>query len=783
MEAEWNLDTSQVFSSIDVAQISMCDIDEDEKHLATKLRMLILSNQIALTGVPAVLVQTSPDYATTKSTSPVVIVFNCFGTFDESLVPSWGVLSKFVWNPTELFTNEISEHFVRALTLCNYYKMREMKPIFFTSFLLFPASSNILEPFLYQQVPVLKNGSLTLRTVVQDGLQCVVGAKRLPSKGDFLLLPPLNHPVIVNKVDSTSKNVTLLTVDRVTLNLEFPRCYVRLTKPSLVLQRLFAGETVLDQSRRDVQHVEKLCQFKDVDPFSFTERDLEIYFSQRGLQTGHSGTSESDPYVSVLEDPDPTPDQILSEQVSDLETRHIILDCIGRDAVLSLQEPELVCPVSSYLTLFEFDFGFANVSLPRCAKRFMNTSKVSFTKLSVPSLTVNSDGVAKDSLADRIIQNWESDKILPISGEKPCHFVAFCLQNLPKHSVENFMQSLRHAYNQYGFGEMKPMPVSLVTVQPNTIKEDIIRYFRVHAPISEFQKHPVISFVFCDPISDFNPHTILMYVPPAALNSASDIEIRSLTFVIYSRIRGLFLPLNGVREMPKDPADAAICGHRYAPPFLLHRPISDVMEIHIAWDDVTEHCAVVDDVGSILHHFESFKLQNVIELMQSFQRIIGMKLSLMTLTILGEGLTGEQLQTYSEALNRYGYGHIPLFTVAPGSGIQAEFPDNFETDAIVFDSPEQMHESRGQIVQPNAMCYVISQHNPAYKVAIYKGDNPRRCLEDYVTKMSNLTWCSVKPGIRGRTISYPPHVCAVLSKNKSSCHVLSRFEFLPSKFI
>ena len=787
MEAEWNLDTHQSFLNINVIQLSMDARDEDEKHLATKFRMLILSNQIAMSGVPAAFAPSSPSYATRKSSSAVVLVFDCFENFDTSALPFWCVSSAFEWDATKLFTDEICEHFLRALTLCNYYRMIDMKPMYFTSFLLFPSSGNVLEPFLFQQVPVLKDGVLRLRTVVQDGLGCIVGSRKAPSKGDFLLVPPLNHPVLVHATDERTKQITVVTVDRVTLVLDAPVKFVKLTKPSLVLHKLFTSDAVVEVVRDGVRSSGKLCQFKDIDPFTFTAKDLEEYFNQRGAEDG-TVTPETDVVVSVLEDPEPSTEQILSEEVSDPQARARILECIGRNAILPPQEPKLTCIVANFLSFFRFDFGFSTVGLPKYARRLADsrcsiTSKVPYARLGIPRLIVNMDGKRSEIEANEIIQRWEDSKMMPISGEKNCHYVVFALQNIPRGGVEDFMRSLSHSYTQYGFGNMTRYPKDdyFHHVQPSTMKDDITRFFRTMQTV-EFQTYPVITFIVSDPIYDphFVPHSILTYIRPSSINYASDVEIRSLAFVVYSRMRAFNPEPYGMLNVVTDsPAAVAIFGHRYAPPFQLSRR-GDTMQIHIAWDDQTGLCAIIDDVGSVLHHLQSVQLANIIEIMRSFKEMLDTKLSGMTLTVLGEGLTTDQYQTYSRALDQNGFDEVQIFTVSPAPGVEASFPEAFGDDAIIFDSPEQMYETPGPLARAQASCYVISQHNPPYKASIYKGEDPNKSLELYVTAMSHLTWCSVKPGIPNRTISYPPHVCALLRKNECRVQTLSRFEFLPS---
>ena len=94
------------------------------------------------------------------------------------------------------------------------------------------------------------------------------------------------------------------------------------------------------------------------------------------------------------------------------------------------------------------------------------------------------------------------------------------------------------------------------------------------------------------------------------------------------------------------------------------------------------------------------------------------------------------------------------------------------------DGPDAVQQEH--YVQPSATCYVMSKFQPPYMASIYRRGGNQQLLE-YVTKMSHLSWLSVKPGDEKRTISYPPHICALLRKNNCTCLTISRFEFLPSQ--
>ena len=155
-----------------------------------------------------------------------------------------------------------------------------------------------------------------------------------------------------------------------------------------------------------------------------------------------------------------------------------------------------------------------------------------------------------------------------------------------------------------------------------------------------------------------------------------------------------------------------------------------------------------------------------------------------TLSLLSEGMPKLIYKSINEKF-KFIIDQMKLFTIFPCSSIQFDFNENFDDDIIVFDKLEQSIESKeGQFLPPEETCFVGSQNLPIYTVSLYSKDawrNSKSILNDFVQRMSHLSWLSVKPGSEKRTISYPPHIAALLRKNHSRTDIISKFEFLPSK--
>ena len=145
-----------------------------------------------------------------------------------------------------------------------------------------------------------------------------------------------------------------------------------------------------------------------------------------------------------------------------------------------------------------------------------------------------------------------------------------------------------------------------------------------------------------------------------------------------------------------------------------------------------------------------------------------------TLSILAEGLSASFLEEFKSKLDQ----DILLFSVYPASTVQILFDEDFDDDVIIEDVQQIAFSEQEKYLEPISSVYIASKYHPSYKASVYHGS--KEDLIEYVKTMSNLSWLSVKPGQEKRTISYPPHICALLRKNGCDTTVLSKFEFLPT---
>ena len=480
-----------------------------------------------------------------------------------------------------------------------------------------------------------------------------------------------------------------------------------------------------------------------------------------------------------MEEPIPTFYHVLSEQEFDKNTRKIIGNLILNSSNFPSSRLETKCIIANFLSFFRFDFGFSNITPPKSAYKFLNNTKISYQKIGIPFISViKNSWYILDVKADTIINDWIEERYLPISGVKSCSFVVFANNDISCSCVKAFMSHLSYIYNLYGFGTLRPFhssPFQFVqeSIMPSTIMDFFTKY-----STTEYQQCPVLSFIIGNPIyiTDFHPHSIITYIRPSSVISASEEEIKTLAFVVYSRIRLMSPTPLGMIDMHQNDASPLIFGFRYQPPFLLKRKEenSSLIGFHYAWDYTTKKFSVVDDIGSILHVLVIDSIDRLSLFIQDCCNIVENHVSQKTLSILAEGLSASFLEEFKSKLDQ----DILLFSVYPASTVQILFDEDFDDDVIIEDVQQIAFSEQEKYLEPISSVYIASKYHPSYKASVYHGS--KEDLIEYVKTMSNLSWLSVKPGQEKRTISYPPHICALLRKNGCDTTVLSKFEFLPT---
>lgn len=769
--AFWNLG-SECFSNIIVYQIGLKYEYRNDCNYSD-INLLILSHQLSHFGIPSFYLESYPHYSNMKVDGSVIVAFDIFSKMDEfnkeikSLNDSL-IIHHWTWNVESYFSFAISEHLTRAIVLYEYYQNMDMEPLYFTSFLLFPARKTVLQPFIFQPVALKKNGKIYFRNIFQDGLKCAI-IKR-PNIDDYVLVPPFEHPFKV--IGCLDKFLTVISIDKKSFTFQLPRKIVLLTKPNLIIPRLFKFE-----------RAKETIKFENLEIFDYTEDDINNFLE--------NNTEIEDNVVSYLDTPGLKLNQILSDQVSNINTREMIMKGIGDD--FQFPSKRIFCPaiVANFLSYFRFDFGFVPSHTRKPFRTSLKDTPINFEELGIPDVVINKDGNLAKVKADKIITDWLPNKYLPISGEKKCHFVVFSYSTVPRPNVIAFINQIAHIYNLFGFGTLKPyQPDSYYSIPKHLIESQITRFYNKYS-LSQFQQDPLLTFIVGSRVheKDFFPHSIITHINPDSIYSATEEEIKLLAFVVYSRIR-LFSPTPTSTGIFQNYAIPIIFGFRYEPPFLLSKKDSNNNNIsfHFAWDPSSYKCAIIDDIGSILHVFDVNDINLFPRIIDDFRELVEQNISQITFSVLGEGLTKSFLKKFKKTFKSYNH-KILLFSITPSPAVQVTFENDFDSDVIIFDEYEEIvvnsfHskeiiEEDVKFENPLSTCFVASKVQLPYQVSIYSGGN-KNDLYDFVELMSHLSWLSVKPCDEKRTNSFPPHICALLRKNGCDSIVISRFEFLPS---
>jgi hypothetical protein len=759
--------------SFDIIQITVDAALPESNAMANNFRLLVLSHRLGHQGVPAFYLDGTPPYSSFPAAGAVVVAFDLFRSFDRfRLSDELFEAHRWTWDATADLPISFFDHLQRALTVRAFYEFRKYDPLYFTTFLLVAGTDMISEPFIYQPVPVRRSGTICVRTVIQGGLSVLVGARLGVQVGSYVLVPPFEHPFSV--VALLRGKLTLLYVDRSVRTILPDRVFAHLTNPNLAMPSYFKCDGPMRQPLQ-----KELAALKATDFFDYEPAELARYFAARFASDSEG---QDDMLSSLFEYEEPTIIHMIGEQIESPDERRAVEKAIGNEPYFPSKRCKLQLIIANFLSFFRFDFGFSEVSPPSNGQGLATYSFCEYQRLGIPRILVNYHGALRDVPADTVCERWEEERFLPISGPKNCHFVVFSHSVIHRQAVECFFSEFSHIYNLLGFGRIAPVPEieCFYFELPDHLATKIDEFFKGY-PLSEFRECPVLSFIVAPPIFDpaFHPHTIVTYVRPAIVTSASEDEMKSLALVVYSRIR-VFAPSPfGMIDVAGFETATLFFGYRYQPPYLLRRQ-HPFFTMHVAWDPVGELTTWMDDMGSVLHVLPRTSLDVVARLLNDFQAFLTGPDVRITFTVLGEGISADLFGAIERKFGQL-LKITSVFAVAPAPAVQGLFKDVFDDDVVISAPMEQA--SDGAFRLPLATCFVASQRQPAYACSLYfsaQRGEPEGLLMEYVKNMSHLSWLSVKPGSEKRTISYPPHVCALLRKNHSETLVVNRFEFLPS---
>lgn len=786
MRGKWNLGDRE-YRAIRILLIQLPPDCTDISEQADRLRLLALSHSICYNHIPSFYLDQPPDYFPSDRNVPSVIVFDLDDCFETFKLPGYCVINQKTWNPVELFNAEISNHLQRALALRSYYEYRNYRTLYFTSFILVTDFPLTIDPFILYHIPVLRNGAVTIRTNIQGNLNFILDYPYKPKENTYILIPPHEHAFKV--MASDSKEAILKYVDlteRVIQWKETP--FVYMTSPNVSIGKYYTDNpTKTNKATSEAPKVEQkkiLSNFQPENLIEVSEKDIDDFFQNIYAEKSDDSTANGKDEELYLAFPDLTPNDVISELIENPDERKCVAKALSTPEIFPEKPQVITLLVANFLSTHRFDYGFGSTSPPPGTTDFAEYSEFEYQHLGTPQVCVLQDRSVIKVDSTRVVFDWDENLYRPISGPKSASFVVFYDKQFTENDVRTFFNQLKNIYTSFNFGELFEYPkgASYFSCTPEQIPQAVETFFKQKIQ-TQFQNEPLMTFIVGDPIfsADFNPHSIVSYIRPSAIHCADTTEIKTIAFVVYSRVR-VFTPRPfGMVFLANKEIAACFFGYRYQPPSFLTTNEHVELGMHVCWDLRVGLTAWVDEIGAVMHVLPVSNIDRLFQFLREQTSLFNTSKVRITISILAEGISKpllDELKMKSMQLNL----PITVFSVYPSATIQVSFKEDFKDDVIVYCDVEYVEEVCPNPAKPYATCFVVSKQEQPYSISLFtESFDPRMTLFDYAQNMSHLSWLSVKPTMEGRTISYPPHMMALLRKGNGPVAQISQLEFLPSK--
>ena len=774
---KWNLQTEN-YQFIKIYQIKLTineSIDID------KFRLLVLSHSLSLKQIPSVFSENSFLIFPNTTEKYCVICFDIYNNFNNINLNELFLIDNFIWDFSINNFNFIINLFQYSLTNYYFYKFINYSPIYFSNFLYFEFFENISNQILFKPIPILNNKSLIIRIFIQENIYLESNYFNIPNINSFLLISPYPNPFLVLDSNKDLIHVKNVNEEYFTFNLN-SIYYLKILKPNILLKKFFEfnSEDFFELIKRNQKDKIKsnIFSVENKDFINFEIKDIENFLLNQSYEKNSN--------LNFLIDFLPShPTYLIYEIENNLNNQKILNQIFQKFNMFPNKYFNSTLSISGFLSFIRFDFGFSKISPPKFSNLFLNFSNFNFKNLGIPNVLVNQNGNLIEYPANLIIENWIENQFLPISGPKYCHFVVFIDKSygFTLENIQNYISQMKNLYNLLGFGNIKELSndESYHFILSSSIIDSIDNFFKKKS-LAEFQQYPIITFLISSTVFNpsFLPHSILTYIRPNSILSSSSIEISAIAFITYCRVRFFSPSPYGMYSISSREPAVLFFGFRYQPPILLNRKTDNYI-LHFLWDNNNELLSCVDDIGSLLHVFHCFNLNRIYDFfldLIDFLKDINLKI---TFSLFSEGISNdlyeEIIQKFSNILNI-----ISIFSLFPSPYIQFLTDFNFIDDGIVFSNIESQFIINNLKI-PLSSCFIISKNQPSYQISLYFTNNNLNFneeLEFIAHQFSNLSWLSIKPTCELRTLSYPPHLSALLRKNNGITSIVSPFEFLPS---
>lgn len=543
-------------------------------------------------------------------------------------------------------------------------------------------------------------------------------------------------------------------------------------------------------------------QLKEEEDFEYYEEDDDEpdYFiikkdkkprKKRKRRPIEEGSCIFDSQTSYFTFPDITYTTIINEEITNKGIREILTNSFKRFAEERLPNlTELNLPSISFPSFFEFAIPLRKSQPFKSTTCFTHYAPIEIQKIHHPSVLVNGNGTPHETSPTSIFTEWKTNHYLPISGRKSGTFVVFIVDvDIEINKVMDYFDSLIVAFTTYELGDLKPYreAETFIKTTEKDLYEVASNFFEVDKSnsqtLSEFQQQPLLPFIICHPY--FNQtmmqHSLFTTIPIQKVRSIKQSEIDHLAFIVYNRIRTFNPSPFGRINLPPPILASLFFGYRYQHPYHLARYSKDKLTLHIVWDPNTLAATFIDDIGSVLHTFQNQNLTNLIIHISSLIQHLKNLVVNITFSILGESAQTELISSAISLFSQANINNFSIFSIVPTPQIQFMVDHDGNEDFVVFDDPELTITTNYSPAVPTATCYVAAVDQPVYRISYFynsKGSEPKKCLTDFATEMSNLSWLSVNVETNTREYSYPPNLAVLLQKIQVKTSVVTGFDFL-----
>ncbi|OHS93171.1 hypothetical protein TRFO_11982 [Tritrichomonas foetus] len=783
---EWNLD-SRGFHTVTTSIIRYIPDTTDLTDSQPNLRLLVLSHQLAQQGTPAFFIDKLPKYIGNlidDNNQPFVIVFDFYSQFGNFNLPYFFQFDTIEIEFSSVFTNELTDHITRAITLLLYYKFHNLSPCYHSSFLLFPSSETWFEPFILRYVPVLIKGNVHFRTYLIGNLNVHVDSQSHFNENTYVLIPPYEHPFCIQS--STPTQITAKYSDNQTI-LTFQRNDIRITQllnPSPTLINIFnPSPPIVQGANFGNEHEHKFCQFKNLPSFNFPEPAINDFFEDKVNKEYEKLLQENKIQNSSLEDKPPSLDTILTEQISNYAIRDLISNCISSLCTFPSKRLNLKLETAKFISHYEITYGLTKNSPPVFTNSFLSKQTTRFFPLGIPQVVVLKSNLFIETPANKVIEKWIPENYKPPIGTKNANFVVFSACSLKENVIKQFVHYFAHVYSSLGFGKLTQFrkESAFILTNSNELITRITSFLNAYK-LTQFQVYPIIFFIITEKEFDFTfqPHIHQIHITPSQVAKFNVDSIQRLAFLTYSRIRvetpnptNIIHESLSVTKLPFNPEDMFF-KFRYQHPFCLKRISKNTLHIHACWDPISTISVWSDDIGSVFH-VEKLSHIHYLGSVYSYLKDSFNDIHVCcSIGILMNGLPNGLIAPFRNLTD------FNLYSIMPAPHVQVT---NLNTDEDVFIASdyEQTYEPIKDLVPPQSCGYVVSKRFPAYFLALYYTSfpNPDEYLVTIAKGLSSLSWLTVRPGSEKRQIAYPPTMNLLLQKIPSTAMYTNMFEFLP----